>query len=47
VNQNPVANLRHVVFEKTQLNFAPNSGYFYDAHVILAVNKLDDLAWYG
>jgi hypothetical protein len=38
MNQNPVTDLRHIVFEKAQLNFAPNASDFYDAHMILAVN---------
>jgi hypothetical protein len=47
MDQNPVSDLRHIVFEKTQLDFASDAGHFHSAYEILAGNKLDNLSWYG
>jgi hypothetical protein len=47
MDQNPIAKLRHVVFKKAELNFAPNSGYLHDTHLILASGDLDNFSWYG
>jgi hypothetical protein len=47
MDQNPVSDLRHIVFEKTQLDFASDPGHFYGADAILARNELDNFSWYG
>jgi hypothetical protein len=47
VDQNPIAELRHVVLEKPQLDFAANSGDLNHANVMLALNKFDKFSWNG